>query len=109
MSLLMQAVGISSVTKMFQQAMPGPIQPWHTSTNTEYAAYVEYGTRFARAQPYMRPAIEQTESEMDELLAKAKSLNDYIRLIAMRLERNAKKKVPVDTGNLKRSIAAEKL
>lgn len=27
--------------------------------HTEYAAYVELGTRFMKAQPYMRPALEQ--------------------------------------------------
>jgi len=32
------------------------------SANTDYAAYVEYGTRFAAAQPYLRPALsEQAE------------------------------------------------
>jgi HK97 gp10 family phage protein len=27
------------------------------STNTEYAGYVEFGTRYQKAQPYMRPAL----------------------------------------------------
>jgi len=29
------------------------------SANTDYAAYVEYGTRFAAAQPYLRPALSK--------------------------------------------------
>ena len=38
------------------------------SANTEYAAYVEYGTRFMGAQPYMRPALhEQAEKFKDDL------------------------------------------
>lgn len=27
----------------------------------EYSAYVEYGTRFMKAQPYMKPALEEQE------------------------------------------------
>ncbi len=33
-------------------------------TNQEYAAYQEFGTVRNRAQPYMRPAVEQTRSEL---------------------------------------------
>lgn len=39
------------------------------SANTEYAAYVEYGTRFMGAQPYLRPALrdqaEQFRSDLE--------------------------------------------
>lgn len=28
-------------------------------TNVEYAAYVEFGTRYQRAQPYLRPALAE--------------------------------------------------
>ena len=31
--------------------------------HTEYAAYVEYGTRYMTAQPYMRPAYEEVKAE----------------------------------------------
>lgn len=38
------------------------------SANTEYAAYVEYGTRFMAAQPYLRPALqEQAETFKNDL------------------------------------------
>lgn len=40
--------------------------------HTEYAAYVEYGTRFMQAQPYVRPSYEEVKSEfkskMEELV-----------------------------------------
>ncbi len=29
----------------------------------EYAAYVEYGTRFMNAKPYLKPALEEVEPE----------------------------------------------
>lgn len=34
-----------------------------SEAHTDYAAYVEYGTRKMEAQPYMRPAYEQTAEE----------------------------------------------
>jgi len=105
----MSAIGFNAVNKMFQNAMPGPIEPWHAFTETEYAAYVELGAAGRRAQPYMRPAIDKTMAEFQELAAKAKDTNDLIRLIALRIEYHAKKLSPVDTGNLMRSIDAEKL
>lgn len=33
------------------------------AATTDYAAYVEYGTRFMLAQPYMRPAFQQQEGK----------------------------------------------
>lgn len=39
---------------------------------TEYAPYLEYGTRFMEAQPFVRPALEeqtaQFKSDMDRLV-----------------------------------------
>ena len=44
------------------------------STNVEYAMYVEYGTRFATAQPFFRPSLyeqrEQFAKDMARLLKK---------------------------------------
>jgi len=34
-----------------------------TEPHTEYAAYVEYGTRYMNAQPYMRPAFEEVSPQ----------------------------------------------
>lgn len=45
--LLIEDGGLTSVVK------PG----------MEYAAYVEYGTRFMAAQPYLRPAFNQVKPE----------------------------------------------
>lgn len=38
--------------------------------HTNYAAYVEYGTRFMPAQPYMRPAFIQESARFKEDLKK---------------------------------------
>ena len=43
-----------------------------SSPETEYAPYVEYGTRFMEAQPFVRPALEeqatQFKSDMQKLV-----------------------------------------
>lgn len=36
-------------------------------TNVDYAPHVEYGTRFMRAQPYMRPAIDLNRKDLIKL------------------------------------------
>lgn len=33
-------------------------------TNVDYAPHVEYGTRFMRAQPFMRPAIDEKRKDL---------------------------------------------
>jgi len=114
MSLLMSAVGFAAVEKMFRGALPGPIEPWHVQTNTEYAAYVELGTKKMRAKSYMMPAVQEALANTSDLKAKAQTLNDFVRLLALRIEALAKKNCARKfsekaTGNLMRSIEAEKM
>lgn len=40
------------------------------SPHTEYAIYVEYGTRRMRAQPYMRPAAERVRPAFEAAMRK---------------------------------------
>lgn len=42
-----------------------------SAAHTNYAAYVEYGTRKMEAQPYMKPAYEQTVEEFKAHIKKA--------------------------------------
>ena len=37
-------------------------------TNVEYAPYVELGTRYQRAQPYLRPAVENHQDEYGTII-----------------------------------------
>lgn len=37
---------------------------------TEYSAYLEYGTRFMEAQPFVRPALEEQEKKFKSDLEK---------------------------------------
>ena len=41
------------------------------TATAEYAAYVEYGTRFMNAQPYMKPAAEMIRPEFQEAMKHA--------------------------------------
>ena len=41
--------------------------------NTEYAEYVEYGTRFMSAQPFVKPALEAQAKEFE------KDMQDLVR------------------------------
>lgn len=78
-------------------------------TNVEYAAYVEFGTSRMEAQPYLFPAASRVARDPAKHLSGADSLNDFIENLALAIEREAKERVPVDTGNLKSSIRAERI
>jgi HK97 gp10 family phage protein len=41
------------------------------SNSTDYAIYVEMGTRFMHAEPFLAPAVESAIQEMPEILSKA--------------------------------------
>jgi hypothetical protein len=82
---------------------------WVVGTNVEYAVYVEFGTRYMEAQPYLREAVREVMSGADQLAAKASSTDELVQLIALAVERRAKDHVPVDTGNLRSSIEARKI
>ena len=41
---------------------------WTVAPTTEYAIYVEFGTRKMSAQPYMRPAAEKIRKEYPDLV-----------------------------------------
>lgn len=78
-------------------------------TSQEYAVFVEYGTSSQAAQPYLRPAAEQTKRELDTIAGQANDINEFVELAALNVERISKEVVPVDTGALKSSIRTEKL
>ena len=50
---------VNSITHQVKTAE----QAVYIGTNVEYAPYVEYGTRFARAYPYLQPGIENHVDE----------------------------------------------
>lgn len=88
-------------------------RPWQVGPSTEYESYVEWGTSRQRAQPYMRPAIDNAVSAYGKLVRAAIRTSNptqtLIKLIALAIERYAKQVVAVDTGKLKSTIEAEEL
>ncbi|MDB2225616.1 hypothetical protein PM023_13145 [Halorubrum ezzemoulense] len=84
-------------------------QKYRVGTNTEYAVYVEYGTASNQAQPYLRPAVERAVSELDQYASDVNSVDELIEKLAIKIEEYAKKQAPVDTGNLRGSISAQRV
>jgi hypothetical protein len=84
---------------------------WIVGVGAEYGAYVEFGTRRMRAQPYLFPAARQVvRTQLPALEARARTsptpLDTLVALLATAIEAEAKRRAPVDTGNLRASIEA---
>jgi hypothetical protein len=79
---------------------------WVVGTNVSYSVYVEFGTRHMAAQPYLRPAVEHVRRNADSIAAAAETPAQLVAMLALEVERYAKRVVPVDTGNLRSSIRA---
>ena len=103
----MRAAGFAAVTGTFnrlrQYAGSGGTT-YIVGTNVEYAPYVEFGTRHMSAQPYLRPAVEEVRSNIPRYVSRSSSLDDAVRLAAVECEAGARRRAPVDTGNLRNSI-----
>lgn len=78
-------------------------------TNVEYAVFQEFGTRNMSAQPYLFPAARQVAREADRVAGDASSVEEAVKRLAFQIEREAKDRAPVDTGNLRSSIRAERV
>lgn len=89
----------------------GDAEQWVVGVGVEYGAYVEFGTSTNRAQPYLFPAADHVMRSRFEKIEK-RALNSKNPLetlteeLALEIEREAKKRAPVDTGALRASIEA---
>ena len=84
---------------------------WIVGVGAEYGAYVEFGTSRMRAQPYLFPAaryVMRTRFERLERMAMSQPnpMEWLVATLAQHIEREAKARAPVDTGNLRASIRA---
>lgn len=82
---------------------------YRVGTNVEYSIYVEFGTSRNQAQPFLRPAVEQAVTELDQIANNTDSPEELVETLALRIEEYAKDKAPVDTGNLMNSISAQRV
>ena len=78
-------------------------------SNVEYAIHVEFGTSRQEAQPYLRPAARRAVRKLDAIADQVDSPEELCAMLALEIEREAKKLAPVDTGRLKASLRAERL
>lgn len=83
---------------------------WVVGPTAHYGIYVELGTSRQKPQPYLEPAVRSVIAEAERL---TKSVDDgsaeAVKILAFEIERRAKKNAPVDTGNLRASITAERV
>lgn len=82
---------------------------WVVGTNVEYGLYQEFGTYSQPGTPHVRPGVDATRSGLPRIAAQASDLDAFMRLAALQLEEEIKRRAPVDTGNLRASYKAEEL
>lgn len=82
---------------------------YRVTADTEYAVYVEFGTRYMEAQPYMRPAVNKTMRNAGSFADDADSTDEFVRMIAEEIADKARGQAPVDTGRLRDSIEVKEL
>ncbi len=61
-------------TGNLQASITPVIESWaagYVGTNSEYAPYVEYGTRYALAQPFLEPAFLEGKKQASKIFGKA--------------------------------------
>lgn len=82
---------------------------YRVSASTDYAVHVEFGTKHAPAQPYMRPAVNQVMRNAERYASSADDTDELVESIAEAIADKARGKAPVDTGTLRDSITVEEL
>lgn len=111
MNLLGYAAAIDDFQRV-KEALGGPANKdvvYVVGTDTEYAAYVEFGTSKMEAQPYLFPAARRVARDPERHVSSPDTLDQFIREIALAIEAEAKQRAPVDTGQLKNSIRATRM
>lgn len=109
----MKVSGIGAAVNTLETLKSGYGQnvAWIVGVGAEYGAYVEFGTSTMAAQPYLLPAARQaTRTELPQIEREARftlrPIHYIVENLALAIEGKAKRKAPVDTGNLRSSIEA---
>lgn len=111
-----QFIGFSQALDMMQdlQATVGDGVTYIVGTNAVYALYVEFGTSKMKAQPYIRPAVQEfnrnpmsyIQQHQPGAMGSIEDTETLVRVAALALERDIAERAPVDVGNLQASIAS---
>jgi len=109
----MQLLGFAETVDAFRRARDfadAEDVVYVVGTNVEYAAFVEFGTSVQAAHPYLRPAARQVARDPERYVSSDyETLSGFVSAVALAIEAEAKDKAPVDTGNLKGSIRAQRI
>lgn len=100
--------GISETMEMLEDAKPEEAT-YRVSAETDYAVYVEFGTKSQEAQPYMRRATNQTMREAGKHMEDAEDVDEFVSNLAEAIAERARDNAPVDTGTLRDSITVTEL
>jgi len=114
MAFMVQAIGMTAVTKMFSSAVQATPHPWRVfQGDVAYDIYQELGTASFEARPHWRPGAQAAEAAIGELALKAHSVQHLIQLVALRTEANVKKLIQekeiIDTGDLMKGVQSEEM
>jgi hypothetical protein len=75
----------------------------------KYGLFVERGTSTMEPQPYLEPALRSVAADINEVTAGLVGTNEMIRAIALEVQTRAKRRAPVETGNLRASIEVQRV
>lgn len=100
--------GLSTALSSLEELDPDSTRAeWRVAPGVEYGGYVELGTSRTPAQPYLRPAANSVQANVERHVRSSSSLDAAVKSAALAVEQKAKQRAPVDTGSLRNSIAAE--
>lgn len=103
-NLNFRAIGIAETLNRFRELKNYTVNStYYVGTDVHYAAYVEFGTSDQQQQPFLRPAASEVGANLGKHMQHGDP-EQVLKSIATEVESKAKRRCPVQTGNLRGSI-----